>query len=421
MSKTDCIVSVIVPVYKVEKYLHQCIDSIREQTYSRLEIILVDDGSPDNCGSICDKYSAEDSRIIVIHKENGGLSSARNAGLDIAAGKYVAFVDADDIVHPRYIEVLAALCERYNCDIAQCDFLAVTERSLRLPANPQQFLLFYDGKQALSKLCTSKDAVKYSVAWNKIYRKELFDEIRYPYGRIHEDEFTTYLIFWKASRVVVTNQYLYYYLQRTTSIMGQKFSVKRLDALTAFKERLIFLEKNGLEKEYFYTLHVYLHLIERDYELLNEHVEGCAEICELLLQEKKRIAGIIPIMPEEKEEAPIPHLQMMRICSYLPETRILLYGAGVWGHIFYRWMIDNHHGRIVGWVDNLWYEMKNAEYPIMPLDALLRISYDYVLITIENQSVQEEVRKNLICWGIPEEKILLNSADESFRNNQWEE
>ena len=216
------LVSVIVPVYNTEKYLDKCIDSICKQTYSFLEIILVDDGSTDQCGVICDKNSMEDNRIIVIHKENGGLSSARNAGLDIATGRYISFVDADDTLNLQFIEVLLKLCQKYDCDIAQCDFLTVTNKSLKLPLNPQQLLLFYSGKQALHEMCVGRDDIKYSVAWNKLYRRDLFDEIRYPLGMLHEDEFISYQLIWKAKKMVITNQYLYYYMQRSDSIMGRK-------------------------------------------------------------------------------------------------------------------------------------------------------------------------------------------------------
>ena len=179
-------VSIIVPIYDVEKYLLSCIDSILSQTYPYIEIILIDDGSPDQCGNICDKKAIFDDRIRVIHKKNGGLSSARNIGLELATGEYIVFVDSDDTIHERFIEILINLCEQYSCDIAQCDFLVVAEDSLKLPLNPQQSLLFYSGREALSRLCMGNDNVKYLVPWNKIYRRELFQGIRYPVGRIQD-------------------------------------------------------------------------------------------------------------------------------------------------------------------------------------------------------------------------------------------
>lgn len=397
-------VSIIVPIYNVEKYLQKCIDSIFEQTYSSLEIILVNDGSTDQCAAICEKNAIIDNRILIIHKENGGLSSARNAGLDIATGKYIAFVDADDTVHPKFVEILVSLCEQYNCDIAQCDFLCISENSIKLPLNPQQPLIFYSGKQSLYEMCTGKDDVKYSVAWNKIYKKELFSEIRYPVGKIHEDEFTTYKIFWKAQKVVVTNQYLYYYLQREGSIIRSKYSLKRLDALIAFKERLEFLKDNGLEKEYIATMHKYIGLIERICNSLKVDVADCEDICNKLLKEREQlIRQFFQDSKEEKTEQ-IEWPKGKYMCS--KDTKFVLYGAGKWGHIYYNWICENQCGKVIGWVDNLWSGIVQTGVPVTPLDSLLTFSYDYVLITIEDKSIQEEVIGNLQCWGIPKKKIL---------------
>lgn len=407
-------ISIIVPIYGVEHYLQQCIDSIRRQTYRNLEIILVDDGSPDDCGKICDDNSIKDARIIVIHKENEGLSCARNSGLDTAKGKYVAFVDADDEIHPRYIEILAGMCEQYGCDIAQCDFLAVAEDSVKLPLNPQYSLGFYSGRQAVEELCRSSEAVKYSVAWNKLYDRRLFEGIRYPEGKIHEDEFLTCQLLWRARKIVVTNQYLYYYLQRKDSIMGRPFHVKRLDGLEAFRERLDFLDRQGLERAYFATLHKYYHLIEKDYKLLLENVAGSEDICKKLLEEKESIEKQFPGLLQKslataREDA---FIQGKDICFCPEDAKVMLYGAGKWGQIYYRRISEKYKGMIAGWVDNLWYVMTQTDIPVQPLDLLVRASYDFVLIAIRQETVQEEVRSNLEGWGIAKEKILSIPVDE---------
>lgn len=394
------IVSVIVPIYKVENYLQKCIDSICKQTYKQLEIILVDDGSPDSCGKICDDSAEKDARIIVIHKENGGLSSARNAGLNIAKGEYISFVDADDTIHPQFIEILIALCIQYDCDIAQCDFLAVTENSLKLPLNSQQSIKLYNNRQAIHELCRAGESVKYNVAWNKVYKQELFKDVRYPLGRIHEDEFTTYLLLWKAKRIAVTNQYMYYYLQRATSLMGTSFSIERLDLLDALKKRLLFLENNNFEQEYLKTLRMFVYLIKKDYELLTKNVKNCEEICARLLAEKEEAEKKI-------EDMTLLIDQISRKCTYSKKSRIILYGAGHWGRIYYEWIKKNHYGKVVGWVDNAWYALKEMDQNILPIDSLMSIQYDYVLITIENKLVQEEVAQNLLDWGIPRNKIIL--------------
>lgn len=405
------VVSVIVPIYKAEKYLQNCISSIRRQTYMQLEIILVDDGSPDDCGNICDKNAAEDIRIKVIHKENEGLSSARNVGLDIARGEYIAFVDADDTIHPQFIEILLRLCLQYDCDIAQCDYLAIAENSFKLPLNPQQSIVLLNNKDAVHELCSGGESVKYTVVWNKIYKKSLFAGIRYPVGRIHEDEFITYKVLWNTKKMAVTNQYLYYYLQHASSITGEQFSIRRLDALDAYKERLCFLAENHLEKDYYSTLQRFFYLIERYEFLTKENIEKSENILITLSKEKEKVLQILP-SDFGQTEKPYPMDNLInKDCIFSTESRIVIYGAGYWGNIYYNWINENFRGKIVGWIDNSWYAIGNQEYTVLPLDSLLKLLYDYVLIAIKNVNVQEEVRKNLISWGVPKNKIIAIRVD----------
>lgn len=411
MQKNYPAVSVILPIYCVEKYLEQCIDSILVQTCSDLEIILVNDGSTDHCGNICDKYSAKDSRIRVIHKKNGGVSSARNVGLDIAVGEYIAFIDPDDTVHPRYIEILLDLCQRYDCDIAQCDFLAIAEDSVKLPFGQRQRIDILNNRQALSKLCSANEEVRYVVPWGKIYKRDLFDNIRYPIGRIHEDEFTTYLLFWKARKIVITNQYLYYYIQRATSIMWQKFSISRLDVLDALRERAEFLKNHDFGSEYNITLRGMIYLISKFCSLLKEDVEEEIRIKNILLVEKERLEKLIPIVKENIIDSMSVKEIISKDCSNLKGLKIVLYGAGNWGKKYYQWIKNNHQGIIVGWVDNLWFGLDNDKYSIKPLDFLKRSTYDCVFITIKSRDIQEQVRSNLIGWGIPEYKIRAISTE----------
>lgn len=397
----DVWISIIVPVYKVEKYLQKCIDSICSQTYSSLEIILVDDGSPDSCGVICDENARKDSRIKVVHKENKGLSSARNIGLEYATGEYVAFVDSDDIIHCRFIEILLDLCILYNCDIAQCDYLCVSEESEYLEINSEK-LRFYTGKEALKELCCSKKSTGFTVAWNKLYKKELFKEIRYPVGRIHEDEFTTYLILNEANKVCVTNQYLYYYLRHSESITGRTYTLKRLDVLDAYKERLAFLSRHNLNEEYDYTLTTYLHLLKthcREVEKLSNN----ETLLDSLKHEIKylntvQIESIVNISNELQVESVIGNCEITRT------QRILLYGAGMRGQELYK-KLRNGHYDVVGIVDNTWYSTEKKCFDVKPLDYVKRICFDIILIAIENKDVQRDVMDDLICWGIDVSKI----------------
>lgn len=232
-------ISVIVPIYKVEAYLDKCVQSIVDQTYTNLEIILVDDGSPDRCGQMCDAWAEKDSRIRVIHKENGGLSDARNAGMEIATGAYIAFVDSDDWVAADYIGCMYRTIQETGAQIAGCDICVVFEGQEPDAGTGTGKLRIYSAEEAIGALL--QDRGLRAVAWNKLYHKSLLDGERYPVGKHHEDEFFTYRIFEKADRLVYVDERLYFYLQRQGSIM-RSFSIKRLDALDACLERQSFLK-----------------------------------------------------------------------------------------------------------------------------------------------------------------------------------
>ena len=233
------LISVIVPVYKVEKYLDRCVESIVNQTYKNLEIILVDDGSPDNCGAMCDKWAEKDSRIKVIHKENGGLSDARNAGMDIATGDLMGFVDSDDWIHENYICYMLQAIKICDAEIAACDISIVTDDDSVKSEKMNFDYVEYTNEEAMSYL-TQGQKVR-AVAWNKLYSKKLLKNERFPYGRFHEDEFFTYKIIGKTNKVLYVNCPLYYYYQRVGSIMNS-ISVKHLDALDAYLERIEYLK-----------------------------------------------------------------------------------------------------------------------------------------------------------------------------------
>ena len=233
------LISVIVPVYRVEEFLPRCVDSLRAQTYENLEIILVDDGSPDHCPEICEKYAARDVRIRVIHQENRGLSGARNAGIDAAAGEYLAFVDSDDYVTEDFIESLYTLAEETGCPIAQCRFSYVQGERLREREN--QVWKIYRGESLMTQLYgPEEEATCFVVAWNKLYRKDLFDGIRYPEGRVHEDEATTYRLFHAGKKLAFLDRALYGYYTGNTGSITAVFSRKRLDWMTAHEERICF-------------------------------------------------------------------------------------------------------------------------------------------------------------------------------------
>lgn len=239
-------ISVIVPIYNVEKYLVHCIESIINQTYKNLEIILVDDGSLDNCPTICDEFAKKDSRIIVIHKKNGGLSDARNAGLDIATGEYIGFVDSDDYISTDMYRILFNRLSEKDADMAICNYLCVDE-DYELLRGKNDVLPIDDEYIDADKFVegyTGKYGWYYVVAWNKLYKRKLFENLRYPIGKKHEDAFLIHRIVYKSRTIACIKAGLYYYVQRPGSIMAEKFSVKSMDIGEALIDQYYFAKKN---------------------------------------------------------------------------------------------------------------------------------------------------------------------------------
>lgn len=232
----------IVPVYKTEPYLCRCVDSLLIQTFKDFDLVLIDDGSPDGCGKICDEYARQDYRVHVIHQENGGLSAARNAGLDWASAnsgsRWISFVDSDDWVHPYYLEWLKRAAVQGNTRVAICGALWTAGEPLSEP--DEDAVAIYKPKDYYYK-----ETVNASVAWGKLYNKACFQDIRFPVGRIHEDEFVTYKILFQQERLSVISAQLYAYFQNDSGIMRGKWTVKRLDALEAIEEQIAFFDKEG--------------------------------------------------------------------------------------------------------------------------------------------------------------------------------
>lgn len=220
-------VSIIIPIYKVEKYLKKCIDSILNQTYSNIEVILVDDGSPDNCGKICDEYKKLDDRIIVIHKENGGLSDARNKGLKIATGEFISFIDSDDYIANDFIEYLLNITTSNDADMGIILPYKFKEGSIPNIKNKSEKIRIYNAYDALKTMLYQKEFD--NAAWGKLYSKKIVENIEFPVGKLYEDIGTTYKYILNSKKIVYSNQYKYYYLQRGDSIMGSPFKPKEMD------------------------------------------------------------------------------------------------------------------------------------------------------------------------------------------------
>ena len=243
------LISIVIPIYKVESYLKRCIYSVMIQTYHNLEIILVDDGSPDQCGDICEDFAKKDSRIKVYHKTNGGLSDARNYGVERSHGKYITFIDADDYIAQDYIEYLFNLLIRYDADISCCCGIKTIENTVTYTINtaiPKEQIL--TGKEACRELLGGLYYVLVT-AWGKLYKSEIVKTYPFPIGRKHEDEATTCKFYYAARKVVVGNRCLYAYYQRSNSIMRTNNSASlNIDAIWTQKHRAEFFEEHNEQR-----------------------------------------------------------------------------------------------------------------------------------------------------------------------------
>lgn len=235
-------ISVIVPVYKVEAYLDRCVQSIANQSYRNLEIILVDDGSPDNCPALCDAWAERDSRIKVVHKQNGGLSDARNAGMAIATGELMGFVDSDDWITPDMYQHLYDLLDADGSDIAACGVEMVWEDGTPSRLLTKSGCCVLDQEDAMRAII-EESWLKQPV-WYKLYKTALIRDIPFPVGKYHEDVFWSYQAVARAQKVSVSDKVGYYYAQRSGSIMGEGYSLKRLDSLDAKVLRLAYIREH---------------------------------------------------------------------------------------------------------------------------------------------------------------------------------
>ena len=262
------LISVIVPIYKVEKYINRCVDSILTQTLTDFELILIDDGIPDNCGSICEEYASKDDRVHVIHQKNCGLSAARNAGLDWvfanSDSEWLTFVDSDDWVDCRYLEMLYSVACKYHTGISICSYECTAGENLKI----EKSALVPDCWQTETYFMECRtNAV---VAWGKLYSKTSFRDIRYPVGRIHEDEFTTHKLLFQHPQVAVVSSPLYAYFDNPKGITGIHWTPKRLDKVLAVEEQISYFGRRKMQTLKIYTIGVYLYVLEEQMKILDE-------------------------------------------------------------------------------------------------------------------------------------------------------
>lgn len=238
-------VSIIIPIFRVEKYINTCVQSVVMQSYENIEIILVDDGSDDHCPHICDQWMEKDKRIKVVHKKNGGLAEARNYGLDLANGEYIVFVDGDDYIHKDMIKFMVDTSNKYSANMVCCNFQKVCDDKIskKMPIIKEYAVKQYDCVQALENL---NDIMVISCA--KIYKKDPINNLRFPVGRLHEDEFMIHKFIYYCGKIVKLDAPLYYYFQREDSIVHSIKKKNIEDAMDAYEERLKFLDEHKLEE-----------------------------------------------------------------------------------------------------------------------------------------------------------------------------
>lgn len=243
------LVSVIIPVYNVEDYLDRCISSVAEQTYQNLQIILIDDGSSDQCPEICDRWAKKDSRVIVVHQPNSGVSAARNAGLKTASGDFILQVDGDDYIALQAIERLVDTANETKADMIICNFLQGADREYSFPSKYSDSSEVVDKQEALKRIyADDHHALQYAAPWSKLCRSYLYRGICYPEGKIFEDIYTTHKLIYRCEKIAVLGDPLFYYFQRPNSIMNSSFSTKKLDYLQALVERVDFFSSHHLKE-----------------------------------------------------------------------------------------------------------------------------------------------------------------------------
>lgn len=279
-------ISVIVPVYNVEQYVAKCIESILNQTYKNMEVLLIDDGATDKSGNICDFYAEKDNRVRVHHKINEGLSEARNIGVKLSSADYIVFVDSDDYIVPDMLEVLYGRMQEDKSDLAICNFLYVDEsgksiedRNENMPIKDEVIA----GEEAFARLVSEKYWY-YVTAWNKLYKKKLWEGIKFPKGKIHEDEFIAHFILDRCRQVSCVSKALYRYVQREHSITSQKYSVRRLDGVEAFCARVEYARKKKNYRVAADSLEKATDLLMEGYRRLGKEKE-----CRNVLKERRRL------------------------------------------------------------------------------------------------------------------------------------
>lgn len=288
MRRNEIVISIIIPIYNAKLYLAHCIDSILQQTFCDYEVLLIDDGSTDGSSKICDEYALIDTRVKVIHKENGGSASARNVGLMNVSGEYIVFVDADDCLHKEYLRLLYEKICSSGADIVQCNYCIVEDYSKLDTTQEEHSENIYSNIEFLDKFCDSKDYLKIVVLWNKIYKKALFEDLFFPEGKGVDDDYLICQILYRAKKIITISDTLYYYYMSPGSQMRSAPSLKRLDGIDAVKSQLAFLEEVNEMHLYNKLLYRYYAVVIDGYYYALKHFPNEKELIRELKKERKK-------------------------------------------------------------------------------------------------------------------------------------
>lgn len=313
----DKLISVVIPVYNVEKYLKECLESVLNQTYKNLEIILVDDGSKDSSGEICDEYAKRDSRIKVIHKKNGGLSDARNAGIDAARGEYITFVDSDDYIEEDMYEFLAKNMEKADADISICQVYYVYKEAKETTHTPNIYLEM-DSIEAIKHV----NMVGYYTvaAYDKLYKRDIFKEIRYPVGKINEDWYIICEVFDKANKIVYSSEPKYNYRKRKGSITDDKKI--NLGMMDASRKCLEFVKEKYPEAVDM-AIQMYIYASMNTYNTIKQKTEKAKDLKRKIREEIKKQYKLVKLQ-NYNHQSKVKNMQV-KLFVYCPIICNILY------------------------------------------------------------------------------------------------
>lgn len=310
------LISVIIPVYNVEAYVRRCLDSVITQTYGALEIILIDDGSTDQSGKICDEYAKKDSRICVIHKKNGGLSAARNQGIDIATGKYLAFIDSDDYIFRDYFKNLLLMMKQYQAGVAVClleKFYGECHQA-EMTFEIKDTLKF-DSRSALEDMLYRKNMNSY--ACGKLFLKELWNDIRFPVGKLFEDVWTLYKVYNLAEVLAFNKGRMYFYFQRSGSIVNSTFRKEKLDQVKATEEIFGFVKEKypdiqcaASSKLLISAIDIYRRIPDK-----KNYAEELQYVKRVIKEHRKRVLY-------DKKNKPLTRMIALAACICMPSLRV---------------------------------------------------------------------------------------------------